>query len=350
VKWGFYIKKIFISGVITVFGILLITAPEICKSAVLNSIILCGKTLIPALFPFSFCVIFITKAGFLQKFNFATPFTRSIFGISGEIFAVMLLSMVGGYPIGAKLINQMVSDGRLTPKAGRKMLNFCVNAGPAFIVSAVGNGILKSPQIGYILLASHLSASLVICAFLRFTKEKIILNKTVRTRTPSVSNNFVDSANQSAEITFNICSFVILFSVITAYADRISFLKPLFYSFEITNALTKTRNIYIISFLLGFAGLCIWFQILSVGKEIKINILNFAIFRIIHGVISVLVTMLLLNIFEITLPTFSNNKHFSGSLSVSGKALSVALLVMAVIFIISLNGKHKNTKILEEFT
>lgn len=346
-------KKIFPVFLITFFGFLLILEPEICKNSIANSIILCSRVLIPALFPFSVCVLFIMKSGVLDKLNFLSPLTEKIFGLPVQSFSIMLLSMLGGYPIGAKLINDAVSDGQLKEKDSKVMLNFCINAGPAFIVAAVGNGILHSKKLGYILLLSHIMSSFIICIFYRFIGKKIYSFTKSKSKKISPADNFVLSASESASVTINICSFVILFSAITAYIEHFSkslvFFKPILYLTEVTLAVTKTNNIYFISFLLGFAGFCIWCQILSVGKNIKINFISFLLCRIIHGILSCGITAVILKISKSALPTFSNNLDFSHSTSVSGAPLSIALLIMGIIFIISISNRRNNGKILEEF-
>lgn len=42
------------------------------------------------------------------------------------------------------------------------MLRFCVNGGPAFIISAVGAGMMGSVRFGVVLFTAHLLASLLI--------------------------------------------------------------------------------------------------------------------------------------------------------------------------------------------
>ena len=42
------------------------------------------------------------------------------------------------------------------------MLRFCVNAGPAFIISAVGAGMLGSVRMGVVLFAAHILASVLV--------------------------------------------------------------------------------------------------------------------------------------------------------------------------------------------
>ena len=331
-----------------VLGAFLIINPKICEKSVAYSIILCSRVLIPSLFPFGVCMLCIMKSGIAEKLNFIAPFTR-LLKLSPFAFVIMVMSMLGGYPIGAKLINDAVIQGSLSSKDARHLLNFCVNAGPGFIVSAVGVGLIKNQKIGYIFLVSHITASLLICIFSKGVKASE--KKNIRNLSPT--ENLVTSAGESANAILSICSFVILFGVITAYIEHYSkqlkFLKPLVYITEITNAITKTNNIYLISFLLGFSGLCIWCQVLCVGKNIKINVFSFVLHRILHGLLSSGITYLLVKVFKIALPTFSNSSKFTQSPFVSGAALGVSLLILGFIFIISLSSKQKNAKILEEF-
>ena len=348
------IKIIAFTSVLCALGVLLISNPEICKETIARSIVICSRVLIPSLFPFSVCVLFIMNSGVLKELSFISTFIKKLLGLNTQMLSVFILSMLGGYPLGAKLINEEIEKGEISQKDGAKILNFCVNAGPAFIVSAVGSGFLNSKPAGYILLFSHIFSSLLICLFYRFFDNGFSFNETQSKEELSVADNFVFSAAQGASVTLNICSFVILFSAITGYiefySEKFTLLKPLIYLTEVTAATAKTNNIYLIAFLLGFGGICIWCQILSVGKSIKINLFTFALFRIIHGILSLSITALLLKIFKITLPTFSNNTSFDGNLSVSGTAVSISLLVMGIIFIISLSSDKKNIKILEEFT
>ena len=149
---------------------LLIIKPEPCRTGVINGILLCGRVIIPSLFPFTMCVLFIDKSNILKRLEPLSFLTNKLFGLSGELFSIMLLSLIGGYPIGAKLLNESVNAGKISQETARNMLNYCVNGGPAFIVAAVGSGILNSKKIGTILLLSHISATLVICSVSRFFK------------------------------------------------------------------------------------------------------------------------------------------------------------------------------------
>lgn len=331
-----------------VFGAIVIAKPQLCREGVAMGIILSGKVLIPSLFPFSVCMLYIIKSGVTENMNFLKPVTR-ILGFSPYTFFIFIFSLLGGYPIGTKLISEAVKNGNLTPKEGRKMLNYCVNAGPSFIVSAVGGALLGSSKLGYILLISHILASVVICLL----SGKITDNEKPQRCSVSPAENFVSSAADSAACVLGICGFVILFSVITQYLEYYGsmypVIKPLMYICEVTNAVTKTRNIYLISALLGFSGISIWCQVISVGKDIKINFYSFALFRVLHAALSGLFTFVLLKIFPVSLPTFSNVDSVSGQFSVSDVKVGVSLIIMGLIFVISLVNREKSRKILEEF-
>ena len=320
---------------ILLFGILLILNPIVCRENVAKAIIICGQVLIPALFPFGVCVLFILKSDVAKHIN--------------PLLLIFIFSLLGGYPMGAKLINEEVLSNRLDRENAQKMLNSCVNAGPAFIVSAVGAGIFKSQKIGYILLVSHILASLVIC----LVSGPITQNKTEKREYISPIDNFVISTADSAKAVMSICGFVILFSVLTGYLEvyslRFPILKPLIFLTEITVAVTKTQNIVLISFLLGFSGFCIWAQVLSVGKDIKINIVKFAFFRLIHGVLSGIFTYIALKIIHLEIPVFSNGVNFDSKPFVSDASLGISLLVLGIVFVISLSNTRENRKILEEF-
>lgn len=347
------LNKIFPIGCMFIFTILFIIKPEICKGGVSSAIILCTQVVIPALFPFTVCVLFIMKTGVLEKLKFLQPLANWLFGLPSQLFAVMLLSFVGGYPIGAKLINDLIREKKISASDGRRMLNFCVNAGPAFIIAAVGSGILNSKTLGYILLVSHVGSSLTICILSRFSKSKIKIFDSLPSKTISAADNFVASAAEGAKVILNICSFVIFFAGITAYIDfyssRLPAIKPLLFLTEVTSAVAKTKNVYLISFLLGFAGISIWCQIMTVGKAIKINFLSFILFRIIHGLLSLGFTAVLVKMFNVSLPAFSNTNNLKTLTFSSGMHLSLSLLVMGIVFIISLSDNKRDRKILEDF-
>lgn len=344
-----------ISGVLAVLILVafLILYPNTGKIGVTRGLYIATEIIIPSLFPFTFCVLFIMRSGILRFLKKIEVIPRILFSQTGNEFAVFVLSLIGGYPVGARLIKELYETNATDRKRAEILLCCCVNAGPAFTVIAVGNGLFASSQVGYILLASSVAASVLIafiCGFL-LKPADTRLQKNMQP-IPDTADNFVTSAADAADSVFSICVFVVLFSVLTAYIDAFSkeirFLKFVGFFAEITSALTRTRNIYFISFLLGFSGLCVWLQILSSVGDIKLNPIPFVLSRFLHGALSTLFTFIGVKVFKPALNTISNNVNFGGSLFVSSAALALALLSMGILFCISVFGKKSSGSFLKD--
>ncbi len=331
------ISLIFICAVL-IFALLLLTNPNICVNGAINGILLCGRVIIPSLFPFTFCVLFILKSSILERFNFLR--------LNTKMLSVFLLSLIGGYPLGAKILNESGIDAQNSSY----MLNYCVNAGPAFIILAVGNGVFGSQKIGFLLFAAHIIPAFIL-AFL-FRKKVKTTSKEIKSNKLNIVDNFVDSATQSAQTLINICCFVILFSVINAYINtfkiQFSFLKPFSMILEVTNAISQTRNILIISALLGFGGICVWCQVFALCKQFKVNYLIFILCRIFHGLSSALFTFWFIKFLNITVPTFSNGQSFIFSASFDSIAVGISLVSMAIVLMISLSSKNFTGNLIED--
>ena len=329
--------------------ILVITNPKVCTEGAVKGLLLSGRVIIPSLFPFTACVLFIMKSGGLSLLDFANPFTKRVFRLSPQQFSLMLLSFIGGYPVGGKLLNEAVKSGKISKENAGIMLNYCVNAGPAFIVLAVGGGILGSKKIGYILLLAHIISSLILSlVFGHFIKnDNTDSENTAESFSPA--DNFVVSVCEAASAIFSVCAYVILFSTVNEYmnclSEKISVLKYISPLLEVTNAVTGMRNIVIIAFLLGFAGVSVWCQILSMGKLIKINFAVFTLSRTAHGVLSAVITALLLKVFGIAVTVSASVKYTP---TYNGIVLSLSMLSMVIVLIISLFSKKKTGNILKD--
>ena len=316
--------------------VLLLLQPDIGKNAAFRGVLLCGNVVIPSLFPFMVCVLFLLKRGLTELFGPLESFTKYCFHISAESFGIFFLSAIGGYPTGAKLLNESVKADKISPKSAGIMLCYSVCAGPAFILLAVGNGLFHSKIAGGILLFSHLFSALLL-AFLAgfFLKEEP--KKSSAALPPPLTECFVLSVAEAAKAVLSICAYVVFFSVFSAFwrhwFQGIPLLREASGFWEITCGLTETKNIRLVSFLLGFAGLSVWCQIFSLAKNIPIRYGVFILARCLHGALSLLITASLLAVFPVSLQVANRP---AVSYTYDGAALSFAMLMMAVIFLLSL--------------
>lgn len=329
-----------------VFGVLLLVFSAKAKNGAFMGVMLCGRVVIPSLFPFTVCALFLQNADFLRFFDRLSPITTKIFGLNGRGVGLWVLSLIGGYPIGAKLLSQSVEKREIAPETAGKMLGYCVNAGPAFIITAVGVNAFSSKTIGVILLCSHIFASFLVLCLNRFLYGNIEVKAKMQT-TPSFSDNFVLSTANAASAIMNVCGFVILFSCVIAFFEQNEKLSGLGLLLEVTNGVNNSKNVFVVSFLLGFSGVSIWCQVLAMTRNIKMNFLHFVLCRILNGGLSLVITVFIFKVFNVSLPTFSFG-GMKGEVFSNSPQVSACLLIMAIVFAISITAKNFAGKITED--
>lgn len=191
---------------------------------------ICTSVIIPSLFPFLVLAGFLVKSGISAAMGRRLgKLTQFLFGLPGCCAAAILISFIGGYPAGGIAIGEMVKKGEISRQDGRRLLQFCVNGGPAFIISAVGAGMMGSVGYGVILFSAHILASLVIGISGRFTSK---IKKTVITpdnftvikpeKTPAPTA-FVESVNSACRSLLYMCGFIVLFAALLSLADATGF-------------------------------------------------------------------------------------------------------------------------------
>ncbi len=276
-------KKWVITLSILAVAIFILTDPKAASEGALRGVLLCGRVAIPSLFPLMFLTVMLCRV------------------TDGGVLSVWLLSLISGYPVGARLIKTRFLAGVLNETESKRSILFCVNAGPAFVVTAVGYACLKNIKLGWLLLAAHLLGSIAL--FLIFNKGTMQKSK-AEIKKENFLDAFTASAYDSCEAMLQICGWVILFSCLCEIFKQSALPNTikdiLLASAEITSAVTIYHSPIILSFLLGFGGFCVHLQVLSVGQKIRPNYFVFFLSRILHGSISAIACYLLLKIFPIT--------------------------------------------------
>ena len=90
-------------------------------------------TVIPSLFPF---MVISSWLSFNTKPHFGTvdKITMKLFGIPSGLMPVFLISMLSGYPTGARIISSLYSKNSISKDTAEHMLSFCNNPGAVFII------------------------------------------------------------------------------------------------------------------------------------------------------------------------------------------------------------------------
>ncbi len=328
-----------------------------CSSATSNGAInglkIACYVIIPSIFPFTVCSVFFQKSGGLlwlsDKLN---KFTKNIFRLSGTEFSVVFISLLGGYPIGAKIADELYESGEIDKSTGEKLLRFCINPSPAFIISIVGIKILNSFGAGIIIFISNLTACLILNGLFN-KKREIKTEKYTTKQNTTVSDAFVESVYSAAEITINICAFVVLFSsvaeVLRLYLNgglAYSYLCPLL---EISFGINEIGSIGIpahaYSFLLCFGGISTLCQVKQTAANIKPTFKYLIFYRLIHGFLATVISFSLFKIFPKSSQVLSNVTEVK--LAEYPLFLpSVMLIIFSVLFL-TFTSKPQTSKIID---
>lgn len=350
-----YLKKFkfltFVAMSIAVSVLLIFS--DICKNGIERGMLICGNVIIPSLFPFTVCILIIVNIKLTLKNRFVSKILKFVFGQNFDMFCVMIFSFVGGYPIGSKLIDELYSQNKINKKTANLMQMYCVNAGPAFIITAVGKGIFNSKDLGIVLFLSHITASIIIAILLSpFAKKELNENYTEKENTKNFSALFVNAVSDASSAVMNICCYVLLFSVINSlvvyFFGNTPILKNIIFFTEVTSGITYTKNIFFISFLLGFSGISIWCQILTLSKKAKPDFKLFVFGRILHGTISLCLTYIILKLFKIEQSTVSNNSLLGRKMFYNGAMLSISLAIMIIVLLIYIFSENYSRKLSED--
>ena len=301
---------------------------EKIKTAVYNSLVLCGSNLIPSLLPMMFITFLLIDSGVLK---WMPKKAVSIF--------IFILTCVSGYPSGAKIYGSLAHNGTLQRSIAEKLIPTSVCAGPAFIINFVGHGLLDSKSIGIFLYISIVLSNLIVFIYYGGLK---ISPKENNFKTDK--NALVYAAKDSLDAVIGICGYVTIFSAVSeiiycCFGDDVK--KIFVYITEVTGAITNTNNIYLVCFLLSFGGMCVFTQIISLTQNLKINTLNYIKTRLICGIISLIFFKILFLIFPKYVYTYSNLDS-PAVLSVnSGKAYLITLLLTLLTLLLSI--KHSSS-------
>lgn len=331
---------------------LLLLFSESCSKGAQNGIGFCLNVLIPSLFPFMAISSFLIKSGLSEQIG--KPFakiTKAVFGLNGSFAPIIILSMIGGYPVGAKGIYALKKYGAANESETKKAAMFAVCAGPGFLVNFIGVSLYHNETIGVIILISQIISVIILGIPINLFSEKDSNNNyfIAKKNTLPFSTALVEAAADSSKGMLGICSFVILFSAYTAIFGEIInddlTKKLIFCLLEVCSAvnnISQNSSVELVAFAIGFGGLCVHFQIFSALGDVKINKTIFFVIRIIQGAITALLTHIGLMLFVGKTTVFStsyveNVDVFNGSI-ISG----AVLVCVAICFLFTLKSYRTN--------
>ena len=307
-------------------GAALILCPTQSMEAGRQGLQLCLQVIIPSLFPFLVLSALVVELGMVRYLSRAAErLMPPLFRVNSAGACALVLGLVGGYPIGARTAIDLYEKGLCSKTEAQRLLAFCNNSGPAFIFGVVGAGVFASRSIGFLLYFAHISASLCTGILFRFYGSET--PGAPRTRTPQfqtthLSAAFTSSVKCAFTSVWNICAFVVFFTVVIRLLTVCGVMIPianllgtLFSSVGLDSAYIQSLLIGLLevssgvtslsgegslviqatvtAFLLGWAGLCVHCQVFSFLRDTDLSPNTYLAGKAIHGTLAALFTALL---------------------------------------------------------
>lgn len=303
------------------FTFAFIKNPSKYINSVLNGIIVYGTKVLPSLFPF----FFITKL--LSEFNLVFIFfnnfkwfSKFFFNTSPISIYIFFMSIISGYPVGAKLVSEFYEKGLITKNEAHKIITFSSTSGPLFIIGSVGIGFFNDFSLAIIVFVSH-----VVGAFLN----GIIYRNCYKTQfieqnfSKESSNNILDDCMyNSIRSVLIVGGYIVIFYCLIDILIDFNILYPLIWLFnkilgetaigfiagiiEVTKGcliISKTSSGFLnsammLSFIISFGGFSIHMQALTFLNKAKISKKFYFLQKITHALISMCLALLICLIFN----------------------------------------------------
>lgn len=290
-------RRIFLRSATILFCVFMLLCavvfPAEAAESIMSSLSLAVRRVVPSLFVFSALAALFARIGLFTR---AGRLGR-LFGLSPACTAVALCGLLCGFPTSAVCAHALWESGEADAGEMRAVLPFCSNAGMAFVVGAVGNGMLGSRRAGYMLFLMQTVLSIVfILLFCRSKSAAAMLP--VRAKKESLSHALVASVSAAGGAMLAICAFIAFFG---AAADMICLVFPsvppllravICSFFEISRGCAEFSGAaelspllrYVgVAFALGFSGVSVACQISERAGEISISVLPYLAKKLIFG-------------------------------------------------------------------
>ena len=273
-----------------VMALLLLCSADAAQ-AVRDALALCVQSVIPALFPF-FVVssLFIDLGCAAVLGRSLAPIMRWLFGVSGAGGTAFLLGIIGGYPVGGRTAGELYRSGQCEREECERLLAFCNNAGPSFILGIAGLGCFGSVRVGAWLYLIHVGAAVMVGLLFRSTSRQ--MGRPEKTETPRWADALIEAVRGGAMSMVSICAFVVFFLVILRLFSRFTGIQhgAILGIVEMTNGILRLANdrrgFIWAAGLLGWGGLSVHCQTAAVLSGSGLSLKRYFIGKALQAAVS----------------------------------------------------------------
>ena len=368
-------RKMICGLVLLCTALALVVWPQQSMQAARGGLSLCAQTIVPSLLPFFVLSAMVLKLDMARCLGrLLEPVMWPLFRVGGAGAAALVLGFVGGYPVGARTAMELYREGPCSRAETERLLAFCNNSGPAFVLGAVGAGVFGSGRAGLALYAVHMAASVCVGVIFRFygeTERCSVKKKARAEQEVRFSSAFVDSVHTALSAVLNVCAFVVVFSVLICLLDRSGIVDRLARGLmwigmdveqvrqllrgvlEVSSGVSGLRGegrLAMAAFMLGWAGVSVHCQVLSFLADSGLRVGTYLVGKALHGVLSAMFVVGLEKLLPGMLPAGGwlvqqvEGSRQLGSSGVFGLSVSAAWLLWLAFFAMVMLGKRNAKK------
>lgn len=288
-------------------------------SATIDGVKLWFFCVFPSLFPY---VIITTIMGTLEapikiakRFS---PITKKAFRVNGNLAFMIIISILSGYPMGAKITADLKNNGFLSQEESIRASCLCTFSSPMFLIASVGGMMFNSTEFGLKLLLIHyFSVILTGFIFSFYKKSTGVSADKSQLEVKKNQNLLYDTAYSSVISVLVVGAIITIFYLLTEILYSLSILTPLtdllnvafddvnlsnglvFGIFECTKGLKTIAmgnpsvfTLPLCVFLCSFGGISVICQSLTYLKSAKIKTAPFFLAKITSAVLGFIIALL----------------------------------------------------------
>ena len=323
---------------------------------------MCYELIIPTLFPFFVCSSLLIYSGFGSVLaRICQKIMRPLFNVAPTGAAAFFLGIISGFPLGAVTSVQLYKCGALSKTEAERLLAFCNNSGPLFIIGSVGTAIYGKLSYGVMLYILHILASLTVGIIFRFYHRDKHNSPPMKLKTNDMplTEVFSTALSNAANSIITVCFSIIFFSALSRALLEFFPLSPLLDALtsgicEFSTGVMKTslldyslyEKFVITSFIVGFSGISVHFQVMAVTAHSGLSLKPYIIGKILHGFIASLYTAAAMYVLPVSAQVFSSDAPLlSASFAVSTVIIfSAAAFAAAAALTVSAFNLEKHKK------
>lgn len=319
---------------------------------------------LPALFPFFAASALLTDTGVTAAFGrVCAGFMWRLYGLPGEAAGALVLGLTGGYPVGVQAAADLYRAGTLDREQAGRLLGFCNNTGPAFIIGICGAGVFGSTRVGLALYGIHILSALLTGLVMTRPGKGAPPRRAPRAETTSsLSAMLVRACERAAQTGIKVTAFITLFAVFAALLEACGALDgcaavlgslcaraglpedaawPLLYgTLELTRGLAvlpeaglpQAAALTAASGLLAFGGLSVWCQSLSLAAEAGLSLRRCFAGKALHAVFATALTSAGCLLFPRPLPVFAAQARLPEPFPFWARLLPIFIILLTMTY------------------